>query len=107
MRWLDGITNSMDMSFSKLREIVKNREARFAAGHGVSKSRTRLSDQTTTAGGSAGKESICLPVQCSRCRSGFYPWVGNIPWRQALQPTPVVVPPGEFHGQRSLAGYSP
>ena len=64
-RWLDGITDSMDMSLSKLREIVKDRETWRAVAHGVTKSRTWLSNWATTTYMSAGW-------------SKTQPWLSNV-----------------------------
>ena len=63
VRWLDGITDSMDKSFSKLRELVKDREAWRAEVHGVAKSQTWLSNWTTMAQPNLDKDLWGLPPQ--------------------------------------------
>ena len=93
MRWLDGPTNSMDMSLGELRQLVMGRETWWAALHGVAKSWTRLSNRTELKC-NIKEERLNINIL------GFH--FGRRQWH----PTPVLLPE-KSHGRRSLKGCSP
>ena len=97
MRWLDGITDSMDMSLSKLHELVMDRKTGVLQSMGSQ----RIGHDWVT-------ELMAQMVRNQPAMQATWVWslVGKIPWTREWLPSSLFLP-GEFHGQKSLIGYSP